>query len=69
MIDRQRIYNFIRGHQALGGKTPAEMANIDLNLEGNRRLSTIRKQIRDRTFRKTFFMQSLHFVYDDYDEL
>ena len=36
-------YNFIRKHQSLNGKTPAEMANIDLNLEGNKWLSLIKK--------------------------
>jgi len=29
-------YNFIRDHSALNGKTPAEAANIDTGLEGNR---------------------------------
>jgi hypothetical protein len=36
-------YNFIRRHQSLKGKTPAEMAKIDLNLEGNKWLELIRK--------------------------
>ena len=36
-------YNFIRKHQGLNGKTPAEMANMDLGLEGNRWLALIRK--------------------------
>jgi len=36
-------YNFIRKHQSLRGKTPAEMANIDLGLEGNKWLELIRK--------------------------
>ncbi len=29
-------YNFIRPHMALGGKTPAEEAEVDFGLEGNR---------------------------------
>jgi len=33
----------LRPHQALDGKTPAEMANIDLNLEGNRWENLIKK--------------------------
>jgi len=36
-------YNFIRKHQSLKGKTPAEMANIDLGLEGNKWLNFIKK--------------------------
>jgi len=36
-------YNFIRKHQSSDGKTPAEMANIDLRLEGNKWLALIQK--------------------------
>jgi len=36
-------YNFIRPHQALQGKTPAEKANIILNLKGNKWIGLIRK--------------------------
>ena len=36
-------YNFIRPHQALQGKTPAEIANISLNLKGNKWLEFIRQ--------------------------
>ena len=44
VIDGFRIYyNFIRPHQALNGKTPAEMANLDLGLEGNKWLTLIQK--------------------------
>jgi len=43
MDDFRIYYNFIRKHQSLKGKTPAEMANIDLNLEGNKWLSLIKK--------------------------
>ena len=39
--DFRAYYNFIRKHQSLKGKTPAEMANIDLNLERNRWLRLI----------------------------
>ena len=36
-LDGQRIYyNHIRPHQALNGKTPAEAAGINLELEGNK---------------------------------
>lgn len=44
IIDGQRIYyNFIRPHQDLNGKTPAEMANLDLKLGQNKWLSLIEK--------------------------
>lgn len=44
IIDGFRIYyNFIRPHMALNGKTPAEMASIDLDLEPNKWLSLIMK--------------------------
>jgi putative transposase len=44
MMDGMRIYyNFIRPHQALNGKTPAEEAGINLNLEGNKWNSLIKK--------------------------
>lgn len=36
-------YNFIRPHMGLDGHTPAEAAGINLNLEGNRWLSLIKK--------------------------
>ena len=38
-------YNFIRSHMALNGKTPAEVAGIDLKLEDNRWLSLIKKAV------------------------
>lgn len=38
-------YNFIRPHQGLNGMTPAEMANINLGLEGNKWLSLIKKSV------------------------
>ena len=36
---------FIRPHMALNGKIPAEVANIDLDLEGNKWLSLIGKSV------------------------
>lgn len=37
MLEANRIYyNYLRPHQALQGKTPAEKAGIDLKLEGNK---------------------------------
>ena len=36
-------YNFIRPHQALQGKTPAEKANLLLNLKGNKWLEMIQR--------------------------
>lgn len=36
-------YNFLRPHQAFNGLTPAQMAGIDLNLEGNRWLSLLKQ--------------------------
>lgn len=35
-------YNFIRPHQALDGKTPAEKAGMQLNLNGNKWLQLIK---------------------------
>ena len=36
MPEGNRIfYNFVRRHMAMDGQTPAEVAGIDLNLEGN----------------------------------
>jgi hypothetical protein len=31
----QTYYNYIRQHQGIGGLTPAQMANIPINLMGN----------------------------------
>ncbi len=39
----RNYYNFIRPHQSLDGKTPAEMANINLNLGKNKWLSLIKQ--------------------------
>jgi len=38
-------YNYIRPHQALNGKTPAEKANINLELGGNRWMELIKKSL------------------------
>ena len=32
----QTYYNYIRPHQGIGGLTPAQMANIPMDLTGNR---------------------------------
>jgi hypothetical protein len=43
MMDGMRIYyNLIRPHQSLNGKTPAEKANIKLELGRNKWLSLIK---------------------------
>jgi len=41
----RNYYNFIRPHQALNGKTPAEVAKIDLKLGKNRWLSLIKQAV------------------------
>jgi len=41
-------YNFIRPHTALNGKTPAETAGIDLQLEDNRWKSLIEQASRTK---------------------
>jgi transposase InsO family protein len=44
ILDGQRIYyNHIRPHQGLEGKTPAEAAGMDLQLEGNKWEAIIKK--------------------------
>jgi len=44
MIEGNRIYyNYLRPHQSLEGKTPAEKAGIDLQLEGNKWEDLIRR--------------------------
>jgi hypothetical protein len=44
ILDGQRIYyNHIRPHQGLGGKTPAEAAGINLQLQGNKWLDLIHR--------------------------
>ena len=39
----RNYYNFIRPHQSLNGKTPSEMANIDLDLGRNKWLNLIKE--------------------------
>jgi len=43
MNTMRNYYNFIRPHQSLNGKTPSEMANIDLDLGRNKWLNLIKK--------------------------
>ena len=44
IIDGFRIYyNFIKPHMALNGKTPAQLAKIDLELGRNKWLSLVKK--------------------------
>ncbi len=39
-------HNFIRPHMALGGKTPAEMAGLDLNLGEKKWENLLRQSLR-----------------------
>lgn len=41
VMGMQTYYNYIREHQGIGMKTPAEMANIPIDLTGNRWLTMI----------------------------
>jgi hypothetical protein len=53
IIDGFKIYyNFIRPHQALNGLTPAEMANLNLNLGQNKWLSLIQQSVLDQQIPK-----------------
>lgn len=53
MMEANRIYyNYLRPHQALNGKTPAEKAGIDLQLEQNRWENLIRHSAKDKERRK-----------------
>lgn len=50
LLDRLRLYyyNFIRPHQALNGKTPAQKAGINLDLGNNKWLSLMKKASNNR---------------------
>ena len=41
----KNYYNFIRPHQALNGKTPAEVAGLNLNLGGNKWMNIIKESV------------------------
>ena len=41
-------YNFLRPHMSLNGKTPAEIARINLGLKGNRWLELIKQSAKSR---------------------
>jgi len=46
-IEGQRIYyDYLRPHTALDGKTPAQAAGIELNLQGNKWESLIKKAVK-----------------------
>lgn len=48
IIDGARIYyNYIRPNQGLDGKTPAEVAGIDLELGDNKWLDLIKKALKN----------------------
>jgi transposase-like protein len=48
-VEADRLYyNFIRPHMALNGLTPAEKANVNLKLEGNKWLSLIKQSVKSR---------------------
>lgn len=50
MLDHYRTYyNFIRGHSALNGKTPSEVANIDLDLGKNKWLGLLEQSLANPT--------------------
>ncbi len=49
MLEGMRIYyNFIRPHQSLNGKTPAQKANISLQLHRDKWLNLIQESVRER---------------------
>ena len=51
-IDGNRIYyNFLRPHLSLGERTPAEKADIKLDLEGNRWMKLIKKSLNQKVER------------------
>jgi hypothetical protein len=49
MADGIRVnYNFLRPHMGLDGKTPAQVAGLDLGLDGIRWKALIKKAIQRR---------------------
>ena len=53
MLEANRIYyNYLRPQQALGGKTPAEKAGIDLKLKGNKWEELIKRGKRSQKISK-----------------
>lgn len=49
IVEGHRIaYNFVRPHEALNGKTPAEVAGLDLNLGENKWMGLIAKAIENK---------------------
>ncbi len=50
ILEGHRVYyNFIKPHMALNGKTPAEMAGLDLNLGNDKWLDLIKQSIEAKT--------------------
>jgi hypothetical protein len=47
-VGLKAYYNYIRPNQALGGKTPAEVAGIDLELRENKWLGLVNKAVRKK---------------------
>lgn len=47
-IDGHRVYYYLRPHTALEGKTPAQTAGIELDLEGNKWDSLVRKAVKGK---------------------
>ena len=60
IVDGYRIYyNYVRPHMALDGKTPAEVAGLDLGLEGDKWLSLIKQSAEDKEIPKITISQTL----------
>jgi len=60
IMEGYRIYyNYVRPHMASDEKTPAEMAGLDLGLEGNKWLSLIKQSAENREIPKTIHNQTI----------